>query len=83
MSKKNMVAHHISEFGGNMEEFILLNCNMFGEKDLEMRTLRFAIYCTQRFYDSCDSITYNKHGREMEACIRNLKKMVAKMEGEQ
>ena len=56
---------------------------MFGEKDLEMRTLRFAIYCTQRFYDSCDSVTYHKHGREMEACIRNLKKMVAKMEGEQ
>lgn len=66
-----------------MRDFVLLNCNMFGEKDLEMRTLRFAIYCTQRFYDSCDSITYNKHGREMEACIRNLKKMVAKMESEQ
>lgn len=64
-----------------MKDFVLLNCNMFGEKDLEMRTLRFAIYCTQRFYDSCDSITYHKHGREMEACIRNLKKMVAKMEG--
>ncbi len=64
-----------------MRNFVGLNCNMFGEKDLEMRTLRAAAYYVGRFRDCCDNRTYHEHGKEMDACIRNLKNIVAKMEG--
>ena len=60
--------------------FNTLNCNMFGEKDLALRTLRSAVYYVRRFHECCDNRTYREHRDNMEACMSNMKKIIAKLE---
>lgn len=61
-------------------DFVPLRCNMFGQKHMDMGTLRTAIYYVKRFNECCDNRTYYEHHDNMDACIKNMKDMIKRME---